>query len=236
MQRRTQPLRCSAARAWVGFVLLLAVLELPAGCSTGRKFNSASVEKTPAATESAAVDTGPSVARLADGREGFIIKETPRMDAEARNDFERATAMLDNRDYDKAVGSLEKVIEREPGVTAPYIDIAMAYVQLDKPDQAEQHLKTALRLVPDHPVASNEYGLLLRKTGRFTEARAVYEKALAAFPEYLPVRRNLGILCDLYLADLECALAQYEIFSKAMPEDEQVKLWIADLNLRLGRQ
>lgn len=177
---------------------------------------------------------GATVMRLEDGREGFIISETPRIDSGSRNDFERAVALMEDREFDKAIELLEKVIERSPGVTAPYINIGMAYAKTDKMDLAEQNLKAALNLIPDHPAASNEYGLLLRKSGRFPEARGIYEKALASFPEYLPVRRNLGILCDLYLNDPACALEQYEIYSEAVPEDEQVKLWIADLRMRLG--
>jgi len=92
-----------------------------------------------------------------------------------------------------------------------------------------------LELFPAHPVAGNTYGLLLRSGGRFAEARTVYEQVLAQFPDYGPAHRNLGILCDLYLNDLECALDQYELYSAVEPGDEQVRLWLADLHLRLGR-
>ena len=56
------------------------------------------------------------------------------------------------------------------------------------------------------------------------------------FPEYHPIHKNLGILCDLYLKDLACAVEHYEIYSKAMPKDQQVKLWLADLQARLGHR
>lgn len=217
----------SKVRRRAGWVALVMVLALFSGCAT-----SAKVTQQPVTT---VTNQGPSVARLEDGRQGFVIRENPGMDAESRAEFERAVAMMNDGKNDKAIELLTKVIERSPGVTAPYINIAVAYMRTGKLEPAERHLKTALGLVPNHPVASNEYGLLLRKAGRFKEAREIYEKALASFPDYLPVHRNLGILCDLYLNDPECALKQFEIYSEEMPADAQVKIWIAELRMRLGR-
>jgi Tfp pilus assembly protein PilF len=215
----------SKVRRRAGWVALVMVLALFSGCVT-----SARVAQRPATVQ------GSSVARLEDGRQGFVIRENPGMDAESRDEFERAVAMMNDGKNDKAIELLAKVIERSPGITAPYINIAVAYMRTNKLEPAEQHLKTALGLVPNHPVASNEYGLLLRKGGRFKEAREIYEKALTSFPDYLPVRRNLGVLCDLYLNDPECALKQFEIYSDGMPADAQVKTWIAELRMRLGRK
>ena len=212
--------------AWLSMITMAIVLT---GCAAKAKI---SETPTPLAT---VMDQGPSVAQLQNGQQGFVIRENPIMDSESKSEFERAVSMMKDGKNDKAIELLTKVIERQPGVTAPYINIAVAYMRTNKPDQAEQNLKTALGLVPAHPVASNEYGLLLRKAGRFKEARAVYEEEIARFPEYLPVHKNLGILCDLYLSDPVCALRQFEIYSEGMPSDQQVKTWIAELRMRAGQ-
>lgn len=212
-------------RTRIGFAALALALGILAGCAAGSKVQ----------TQETSVKEASSVTRLGDGREGFIIQENTVIDSEAAKDFERAVVMMREGDYGAASSLLEKVVERAPGVTAPYINLAIACMHNGKPERAEQHLQTVLRLIPAHPVASNEYGLLLRKGGRFKEAREIYENALASFPDYLPVHRNLGILCDLYLNDPECALNQFEIYSEWMPADAQVKIWVAELRTRLGR-
>jgi Tfp pilus assembly protein PilF len=213
---------------WLAFALALMIaIAVLSGCAT-----SVTVTQEPVIR---VVDLGPSVARLEDGRQGFVIREVPRMDAGSRDEFERAVSLMNEGKNDQAIELLNKVIEQSPGVTAPYINIGVAYMRTGKPELAEQHLKTALGLFPNHPVASNEYGLLLRKTGRFNDARDIYEKAVTNFPEYLPARRNLGILCDLYLNDPVCALKQFEDYSAGMPKDAQVKIWIAELQMRLKR-
>ena len=223
LRRQKSPM---AAR-WAVLALMLSTL---AGCITGTAFKTKPVEPKPAALQ------GPAVEQLSDGRRGFVITEVAQVDDAVRNDFQRAVAMLEKKQYEQAAELLENVISHSPEVTAPYINLAIAYRHLDKLQQAETHLKTALDLVPGHPVACNEYGLIFRQTGRFAEAREMYETALARFPDYDPVHRNLGILCDLYLNDLPCALEHYEIYSRIKPEDKQVQLWITELNQRMQRQ
>lgn len=229
-------LRISITRIGPALLFLAMLPAVFGGCATGPNV------QAPAAHEPATGEESPqdqtkkqAVARLDDGREGFVITESPQVDGASQKDFERAVSRLEDEDYDEAIVILEKIIEKSPGVTAPYIDLAIAYGLTGRFEQAEENLKSALALFPGHPVACNEYGRLLRRTGRFAEARTMYEMAIARFPDFYPARRNLGILCDLYLSDYSCALEQYEIYSEAMPYDDQVKLWVADLRARLGQ-
>jgi tetratricopeptide (TPR) repeat protein len=233
MRKREQG-SCSRMVQAASYLLLGMGLSLFAGCATAGK---ARVEPAKAAPAAAAQPTpsapaGPSVVHLTGGREGFMIRETSAMDGQLRADFEQANIMIGEGKYDRAIELLEKVIAQSPEMTAPRINVAIAYRQINQPDHAELHLLKALEIIPGHPVASNEYGLLLRKAGRFAESRLIYERALTAFPEYHPIHKNLGVLCDLYLKDLACAIEHYEIYSNSMPKDPQVKLWLADLQTR----
>lgn len=212
----------STVRSCAGIIILALLLAAVAGCtSTPRP------QAGPLATE-------PAVSRLDNGYQGFEIKERTDIDGETRSDFASAVTFLEQSRYDDAIVLLEQVIRRAPDLTAPKIDIALAYEQKGKLEPAEAHLKAALDLIPGHPVASNVYGLLLRKSGRFAAARTIFEQSLERFPEYLPERKNLGILCEIYLDDPACALQQFEIYSEAAPDDQQVTTWIASLRQRLG--
>lgn len=219
----------SKATTWAGVMGLVALLSTLTGCATGRPATPELVEEKNPHVE----DT--TIARLQGERTGFVITESPDQSATWRGDFEQAVAMLQDQNDAQAITLLEEVVRQSPGVTAPYINLAMAYRHKEQFEKSEEQLQKALALVPEHPVANNEYGLLLRQTGRFGKAREVYETTLQSFPEYLPVRRNLGILCELYLNDQACALEQYRIYSDAKPEDKDVQLWIAGLKLRLGQ-
>lgn len=154
---------------------------------------------------------------------------------EVRADFDAAMALLKSEEYEKGIEIMNKVVAQSQNNPVPYINLAIAYSKLGKLDKAEDNLKSALKLEPENPVANNEYGLIYRKTGRFAEARTLYEQLLAKYPYYPLVHKNLGILCDLYLRDYECALKEYEFYGSAVPEDKNAKIWIADVQRRLGK-
>jgi Flp pilus assembly protein TadD len=164
---------------------------------------------------------------------GFTISEPVSVSDEVRMEYDHALLLLEQGRVDEGIAVLEKVVAGAPDASGPRIDLAVAWHRKGNLEQAEQHLLAALELNPDHPVALNELGIVYRKTGRFAEARRSYEAALAVFPGYHHARRNLGVLCDLYLADLDCALQSYEAYMETVPEDPQAAMWIADLQNRV---
>lgn len=166
---------------------------------------------------------------------GFTITEQVRIGGDVRADYERALGLLRQDRYAEGIALLEAVTEAAPDVTAPYIDLGIAYGRAGDLERAEAALETAALLSPDHPIVHNELGILYRRTGRFDEARESYEKALDVFADFHFARRNLGVLCDLYLADPGCALTHYSAYLASAPDDAEVAIWVADLRNRLGQ-
>ncbi len=166
---------------------------------------------------------------------GFTITEEARIEADTRMAYTQALSFLTQGQNEQGIALLEQVAAEAPLLSAPRIDLGIAYHRAGDLDAAEASLDSALAISPEHPIAHNELGIIYRKTGRFDEARASYEAALAVYPGYHFARRNLAILCDLYLGDLACALENYEAYMTTVPGDDEATMWIADLRNRMGR-
>lgn len=166
---------------------------------------------------------------------GFTITEEARIGGDVRADYEEALSYLQQGRHDEGIALLERVADVAPELSAPRIDLGIAQHRSGDLKSAEENLLLALESNPEQPVAHNELGIIYRKTGRFPEARKSYEAALAVYPGFHFARRNLAILCDLYLADLECALRNYEAYMKTVPSDEEASMWIADIRYRLDQ-
>jgi Flp pilus assembly protein TadD len=163
---------------------------------------------------------------------GFAIDDAVRVKGEVRAEFDRAVQLLHAARWAEAIPLFERVAGAAPKAVAAHVDLALAYEGAGDLSRAEQSLAKALALNPQHPVALNELGMLQRRTGRFAAARASYELALARYPTFRFARRNLAILCDVYLADRRCARENYELYAQLAPGDAEVAGWIAELRAR----
>ena len=167
------------------------------------------------------------------GNSSRVKSENVVVSNDVQKTFDQAIVLLEQEQYDTAISLLETVIEREKRLTAPYINLAMAYRETGDEKQAEENLLKALAIDQAEPVANNELGILYRKQGRFEDAKKAYSNALAEHPDYLPVIKNLGILCDIYMRDPQCALEQFEKYQQQVPDDKTIEIWIADLKARM---
>ena len=146
--------------------------------------------------------------------------------------FIQALTHLEQEEYDEGIDMLVTLTAKEKRLAAPYVNLGIAYSRTGQSRQAEHSFSKALRIDAGHAVANNELGLLYRKSGRFNAARSAYQNALVQHPDYLPARKNLGILCELYLHDLACALKQYQTYLDYAPEEETVARWALELEQR----
>ena len=148
--------------------------------------------------------------------------------------FEQATAAMAGGDFVDAELRLKKFLLQYPKYPGAHVNLAIIHSSNGDDAAAKTSIDAALALDPDHPAALNQFGMLLRRNGRFPEAEAAYLKAVTVSPGYALAHYNLGVLNELYLQRLDSALQHFEIYQSLVGEDKQVTKWITDLTRRVA--
>jgi len=121
-----------------------------------------------------------------------------------------------------------------PDFSGPALNLGLLYLKDSRLSEAESAFKAALAHSPGNAVAGNELGIVERKLGKFSDAEAAYQHTIDAQPDYAPAHMNLGVLYDLYLAQPQKALEQFERYIALAGENKQVAGWVAELRKRVG--
>jgi Tfp pilus assembly protein PilF len=155
-------------------------------------------------------------------------------DPQQQKSFDAAVALMQQNKTEKAKSSLLALIDKNPRLPGPYINLGIIQLNEGEPAKAAASFTTAIELKPDSLPAHNQLGVALRMQGKFQQAEQTYHSALKIEPDYLLAHRNLGILYDLYLSKPKLALQHYQrCQALGDPEDKEIGGWILDLERRI---
>lgn len=121
-----------------------------------------------------------------------------------------------------------------PQFSGPEVNLGLLYMHDARYAEAEKAFQAALERNPNNAAASNELGIVERKQGKFADAQAAYQRSIAIDPNYAPAYLNLGVLYDLYLAEPQKALEQFEHYLTLAGDNKQVSGWVIELRKRVG--
>ena len=175
---------------------------------------------------------GPDSKRAGDAQMGPDgMRDIP---PQAQTLYEQAIASLASGDTIDAELRFQEFLLQYAAYPGAYVNLAIIFAGRGDDKAVENSLTDALILDPEHAVALNQLGMLLRRQGKFLEAESAYLKAVTARPDYALAHYNLGVLNELYLQRLDAALQHFERYFELIGDDKQVEKWISDLTRRLA--
>jgi tetratricopeptide (TPR) repeat protein len=180
----------------------------------------------------AAAVSSPAAAGQAVGGPAHIDEPVPER---AAQQYRQALDMMrSGRDTDAEL-ELKQLSAAYPQFAGPQLNLGLLYVKDSKLTEAETALKAAVQINPANAPAGNELGIVERRLGKFTDAEAAYQRTITADPNYAPAHLNLGVLYDLYLAEPQKALDEFERYIEIAGQgNKQVAGWVVELRKRVG--
>jgi len=103
---------------------------------------------------------------------------------EAKDAYNRGTALLNKRQFEKAIQELDVALVAEPEYFAAYINRGICRFELRKFDDAIADFNKAEEINPEHQFPSYNRGAVYFFQRKFDEAEAEFDKALEKDPNY----------------------------------------------------
>jgi Flp pilus assembly protein TadD len=135
---------------------------------------------------------------------------------------------------DAYVSSLEAAATVTPDASETHLNLAAAYAETGRTEEAVQHYIRSVQLDPGNSVAMVNLALLLEATGREQEAEDLYLQALDVRPAESLAHMNLGNVL-LRRSDYVGAIARYDQALRFTPSMPLAHLYRAVALLQLGR-
>lgn len=179
-------------------------------------------------------DGGTSLSHAVHTPTAPYLQNRRAVSGDVRARFELANEYMADQNWSAAVVELQSLVQTQPGLSGPYLNLALAYQNMNELEQAESSFRQALLCNPDNLAIYNQYAIFLRQQGRFEESEKAYLQALEVWEQDGQTHRNIGILYDMYLGDQARALQHFHRYQSLVEtEDRVVASWIADLNRQL---
>src|ERR1022692_834332 len=105
-----------------------------------------------------------------------------KIPARARKEFNKATELIGEQDFAKAIQRLDKAIAICPGYAGAYTNLAVAYARLGDPARESEALQKALSINDQFAPAYLNLGRMNIAAGNFSDAEAQLEKASTLDP------------------------------------------------------
>jgi len=150
-----------------------------------------------------------------------------------KDKYKKALVHLQSGELMRAEMLLKEVSAKYPRMAGPYINLGIIAMKEARWREAESLFNSAKTLSPDNPEVLNYLGVIYRQQGKFNEAKDVYQLAIKQDKKFSSAYLNLGILFDLYLSDYVMAKKYYQQYQDLVPDDQNVKSWLIDLDQRI---
>lgn len=151
------------------------------------------------------------------------------LDSDARKSFDEAITAYRAGNYAQALASFNTVARRYPEKFGPRFNALLALQHGGKSTEALRQARRLEKTFPRRAELRNLIALLVVENGDFEAAREALEGARVT--ENLPeTHYNLGLLCENYFADSDCARKHYrQYLGLHKDNDKRVSAWLGTL-------
>jgi type IV pilus assembly protein PilF len=135
----------------------------------------------------------------------------------ARIRLQLAIGYYEQRQYPVALDEIKQALLADPNFADAYTVRALVYMDMGENKLADENFQQAMRLTPNNPELSNNYGWFLCQNGRPKDAIEYFDSALKNQSYQSPAKalNNAGV-CSLKLKD---STAAERYFVKAFQQD-----------------
>jgi type IV pilus assembly protein PilF len=161
-----------------------------------------------AAVLASAVLLGGCAANRAGGSQQELPTSSDQTDNQKRAHIRLQLAIeyYEQRQPQVALDEIKQALQADPAFSDAYNVRALIYMDLGETNLAEENFQHAIKLAPNNPDLSNNYGWFLCQNGRAAQSIAYFEAALKSRAYQAPAKalNNAGI-CSLKLKDQAAA-------------------------------